>query len=312
MIGEFDGFGDIGGAAEGGDGAEGFVVEDEHTEADLGEDGQGVEEADGSGAFAADDEAGDGGDGIIDLALEFSEEVEAGEGAHHGVGVHGVAEFLLGHGGGEVIDEAGEDGGFDDEAFGGDAALTGVGAAGFGGGGGGEIDIGVLEDDEGVGAAEFEDGFFKGGAGDGGDGGAGAFAGGGGDGGDAGIGAEFLGFGVIVDADGDEDAGEGGFAEGASRASAQAGTLGACLRMTTLPAAGAAAAKRMTCQTGKFQGMMARMGPRGSKRPWPRPPPVAREGFEGFGGDLCEVVGGGGGLGDFGFAGSGVCPFRRP
>ena len=43
------------------------------------------------------------------------------------------------------------------------------------------------------------------------------------------------------------------------------GTLEACLRTAVLPAISAGAAKRNTCQNGKFQGMTARTTPRGWK-----------------------------------------------
>ena len=46
-------------------------------------------------------------------------------------------------------------------------------------------------------------------------------------------------------------------------ASAHWGTLDACLSSPTLPAISAGAAKRKTCQKGKFQGMTARIGPIG-------------------------------------------------
>ena len=42
-----------------------------------------------------------------------------------------------------------------------------------------------------------------------------------------------------------------------SSARAHCGTLGAGLSRATLPARSAGAAKRTTCQSGKFQGMMA-------------------------------------------------------
>ena len=51
----------------------------------------------------------------------------------------------------------------------------------------------------------------------------------------------------------------------ASMARAHWGTLEACLSRPTLPAMSAGAAKRKTCQSGKFQGMTARMTPSGSK-----------------------------------------------
>ena len=48
-----------------------------------------------------------------------------------------------------------------------------------------------------------------------------------------------------------------------SIASAHCGTLDACLSRATFPAISAGAAKRKTCQKGKFQGMTARMTPSG-------------------------------------------------
>ena len=48
-------------------------------------------------------------------------------------------------------------------------------------------------------------------------------------------------------------------------ARAQPETLEACLSRPTLPAMSAGAAKRKTCQRGKFHGMTARTGPSGSK-----------------------------------------------
>ena len=47
------------------------------------------------------------------------------------------------------------------------------------------------------------------------------------------------------------------------RARAQRDTLEACLSSPTLPAIKAGAAKRTTCQNGKFHGMTARIGPNG-------------------------------------------------
>ena len=49
-----------------------------------------------------------------------------------------------------------------------------------------------------------------------------------------------------------------------SMARAVPGTLPACLSRPTLPAISAGAAKRKTCQKGKFQGMIASTGPSGS------------------------------------------------
>ena len=50
-----------------------------------------------------------------------------------------------------------------------------------------------------------------------------------------------------------------------SIASAHCGTFEACFSTAALPAISAGAAKRNTCQNGKFQGMMARTTPSGSK-----------------------------------------------
>ena len=49
-------------------------------------------------------------------------------------------------------------------------------------------------------------------------------------------------------------------------ASAVRGTFEACLRIAALPAMSAGAAKRKTCQNGKFHGITASTGPSGSKR----------------------------------------------
>jgi hypothetical protein len=48
-----------------------------------------------------------------------------------------------------------------------------------------------------------------------------------------------------------------------SMASAQRGTLGACLRIPQLPAMTPGAAKRKACQNGKFHGMIASTTPSG-------------------------------------------------
>ena len=51
-----------------------------------------------------------------------------------------------------------------------------------------------------------------------------------------------------------------------SIASALRGTLEACLRIPALPAISAGAAKRNTCQKGKFHGITASTGPSGWNR----------------------------------------------
>ena len=48
--------------------------------------------------------------------------------------------------------------------------------------------------------------------------------------------------------------------------SAQRGTFEACFNIAVFPAMSAGAAKRKTCQKGKFHGMMASTGPSGSNR----------------------------------------------
>ena len=49
-------------------------------------------------------------------------------------------------------------------------------------------------------------------------------------------------------------------------ASADCGTFEACFRMPTLPAMRVGAAKRSTCQNGKFHGITASTQPSGSYR----------------------------------------------
>ena len=58
-------------------------------------------------------------------------------------------------------------------------------------------------------------------------------------------------------------------------ARAACGTFEACLSSPTLPAASAGAAKRKTCQKGKFQGITASTGPSGSKRTKARRPSLS-------------------------------------
>ncbi len=78
----------------------------------------------------------------------------------------------------------------DDEALGGDAGLAGVDEAGAHGGLDGDVEVGGGQDDEGVGAAELEDGFFDEPSGLRGDGAAGGLGAGEGDGGDARVGED--------------------------------------------------------------------------------------------------------------------------
>ena len=150
----------------------------------------------------------------------------------------------------------------DEEAFGAHAALPGVVEAGADRGGGGGVQVGVVEDDERVGSAEFEDGFFDRAAGGGADGGAGAVAAGEGDRGDPVVSDDLLadpgdvGF-------GDDQGGRAGPAGNPARstscwiASALPVTFGECLSRTALPAARVGMATRMTCQNGKFHGITA-------------------------------------------------------
>ena len=61
-----------------------------------------------------------------------------------------------------------------------------------------------------------------------------------------------------------QPAGKPARAKTSAMASADCGTFEACLRSPTFPAMRVGAAKRSTCQKGKFHGMTARTGPRGS------------------------------------------------
>ena len=101
----------------------------------------------------------------------------------------------------------------DEEALGGDAGLAVVDAASLDGGVDGGVEVGGGQDDEGVGAAELEDGLLDEPAGLGGDGAAGGLGAGDGDGGDAGVGEDVF-YLAGLDEQGLEDAaGEAGAAD---------------------------------------------------------------------------------------------------
>ena len=93
-----------------------------------------------------------------DLLVEGVAQVFAGQGADLGRAVEGVADAEARRGGDEALGEGVGDGVYDDEALGGDAALAGVLEARPDADLGGGVEVGVFEDDEGVGAAQLEDG----------------------------------------------------------------------------------------------------------------------------------------------------------
>ena len=125
-----------------------------------------------------------------DLVEQVFEDLGRGEGADVGGFEHGIADAEGGHAGDEAFFELGIDALVDDEALGGDAALAVVDAAGLDGVVDGGVEVGGGKDDEGVGAAELEDGLLDEPAGLCGDGAAGGLGAGDGDGGDAGVGEE--------------------------------------------------------------------------------------------------------------------------
>ena len=125
-------------------------------------------------------------------ASSCSTDADRGERTDLGVFLHGVADAHGFHTCDEARFEVVVDLVGDDEAFGGDAGLAAVDAAGAHGGFNGEVEVGGGHDDEGVAAAEFEDGFFDEPAGLGADGAAGGLAAGDGDGGDALVGEDGL------------------------------------------------------------------------------------------------------------------------
>ena len=126
-----------------------------------------------------------------DLRFEFFELRGGGEGADLSVFACGVADFEVVHGGDEAGFKFFVDGFGDEEALGGDAGLplsTERAATARDGG----VERGRGHDDEGIAAAEFEDGFLDEPSGLGGDGAAGGLAASDRDGGDALIGEHHL------------------------------------------------------------------------------------------------------------------------
>ena len=182
------------------------------------EEGGRVEEAGAGGEFAAEEAAGALIDALPDLGVELIAEVGSGEGSAGGGGVAGIATGdppqLVGEATGEGVGE----GNVDDEALGGDTTLAAVDHAAGGAGVDGEVEVGIVEDEVGIGAAEFKDGFFEGGTGTGGDDATGAGASGEGDAPDGGVVDKFeggfvgdgdLGDGIGRQAGGNEEVDEG-------------------------------------------------------------------------------------------------------
>ena len=185
VVGDGDGFVKALHTEEHGYGAEELFAVDGGGAGDAGEDGGFEVVAVAEHAFSAGEDAGACGGGGFDLGFDLLEDAWCGEGTDVGCVLHGVADFHGFHAGDEAGLEGGVDLFVDEEALGGDAGLAGVDAAGFDGGCDGEVEVGGGHDDEGVGAAELEDGFFDEPAGLGGDGSARGLAAGEGNGGDA-------------------------------------------------------------------------------------------------------------------------------
>ncbi len=166
-----------------------------------------------------------------------------------------------------LLDERGDevvvDRVLDDEALAADAALAGVLEARLRGGLGGGRDVGVGEHDVGVGAAELEHVLLERAAALGRDRHAGRLAAGERHGGDAVVGDELLHLAARHDQRREGAGGKPASRKTSSMASAQPVTLLACLSTPTLPAISAGAAKRNTCQNGKFHGITASTTPSG-------------------------------------------------
>ncbi len=138
---------------EHGDGTEELFAIDGGGARDAGEDGGLEVVAFAEHALAAGEDAGAGVGGGFDLGFELFDDADRGERADVGVFFHGVTDAHGLHAGDEARFEGVVDLVCDDEAFGGDAGLAGVDAAGTDGGFDGEIEVGGGHDDEGVAAA---------------------------------------------------------------------------------------------------------------------------------------------------------------
>ncbi len=158
-VGQGDGLLVVPVGVDGDDGAEGLVGVERHVGRDVGEDRRLVEERAEVGARTASGEnRGALGDGVVHVVGDGGELGGGGEAADvHAVVVRAPDGELPGAGD-ERGDEVVAQGLGDVEAFDGDAELPGGGEAGGDGSGGGLVDVGVVEDDHGVLAAEFEGG----------------------------------------------------------------------------------------------------------------------------------------------------------
>ena len=160
IVGEGDGLVEVLHAEEHGDGAEELFAIDGGGAGHAGEDGGLEVVAFADHALAAGEDACAGACRGLHLGLQLVDDARRCEGADVGVILHGVADAHGLHAGDEARFEGVVDLVGDDEALGGDAGLAAVDAARLDGGLDGEVEVGGRHDDEGVAAAEFEDGFF--------------------------------------------------------------------------------------------------------------------------------------------------------
>ena len=157
VIGERDGF--LVGAEghDGKNGAEGFLAHQAHGAVNVGDERGCVEVwAEVRERFAAGVDGGSKAAGFLDLAGDDLELLEADERAEIGIGKRAVADFELGDFLQAEAEEARIDAAVDVTALNRDTGLSGVHHGTPDGGTGGGVNVGIVEDDHGVFAAEFE------------------------------------------------------------------------------------------------------------------------------------------------------------
>jgi hypothetical protein len=149
------------GDGDGGDRAEGFLVKRRHAGSDVGQDRRRVVVAGAVDLAAAERESGAGGDRAFDLLVQFVAQVVPRHGTDGGRGVERIAGLHLPCGGDEFAGEFFGDRRFQDEALGRQADLAGILKARLDAGFHRQIDVGVRQDDEGIGAAQLQQALFK-------------------------------------------------------------------------------------------------------------------------------------------------------
>ena len=203
-------------------------------------------------------------DGVGHLRRQRLDEVGSRHRAELRRRIQRIADPQRGHRRDEPLGELVGDRRGHDEPLGGDARLAAVERARLDGGGHRLRQIGRGHDDERIAAAELEHALLQRAAGAARDVASGAIAAGQRHRRDAIVSRMAGTCSTSIKQRLEHALREPGADEHSSIASAHCGTFGACLRSATLPAISAGAAKRNTCQNGKFQGMIAKTAPIGS------------------------------------------------